>query len=37
MATAMTIEGEWKNEGYEQDDKGRFQRNPTTFRDRIIN
>ena len=29
------IEGEWKNEGYEKDDKGRFQRNPTTFRDRI--
>ena len=31
----MMIEGEWKNEGYEKDDKGRFQRNPTTFRDRI--
>ena len=35
MATGMMIEGEWKNEGYEKDDKGRFQRNPTTFRDRI--
>ena len=35
MATGMMIEGEWKNEGYEKDDKGRFRRNPTTFRDRI--
>lgn len=35
MATGMMIDGEWKNEGYEQDDEGRFQRNPTTFRDRI--
>ena len=35
MATGMMIEGEWKQEGYEKDDKGRFQRNPTTFRDRI--
>ncbi|MBE9047924.1 glutathione S-transferase family protein [Pleurocapsales cyanobacterium LEGE 10410] len=35
MATGMMIEGEWKNEGYEKDEKGRFQRNPTTFRDRI--
>ena len=29
------IDGQWKNEGYEKDDQGRFQRNPTTFRDRI--
>ena len=29
------IDGQWKNEGYEKDDKGRFQRNPTTFRDRL--
>ena len=35
MATGMMIEGQWKKEGYEKDDKGRFQRNPTTFRDRI--
>lgn len=35
MATGMMIDGEWKNKGYEKDDKGRFQRNPTTFRDRI--
>ena len=35
MATGMMIDGEWKNEGYEKDEKGRFQRNPTTFRDRI--
>ena len=32
MATGMMIDGEWKKEGYEKDDKGRFQRNPTTFR-----
>ena len=35
MATGMMVEGQWKQEGYEKDDKGRFQRNPTTFRDRI--
>ena len=35
MATGMMIDGQWTNEGYEKDDKGRFQRNPTTFRDRI--
>ena len=35
MATGMMIEGKWKHEGYEKDEKGRFQRNPTTFRDRI--
>ena len=35
MATGMMVEGEWKQEGYEKDDKGRFQRNSTTFRDRI--
>lgn len=31
MATGMLIEGEWKLEGYEGDEKGRFQRNPTSF------
>ncbi|MEL7078315.1 MAG: glutathione S-transferase family protein [Cyanobacteria bacterium J06582_2] len=35
MATGMMIEGKWTNEEYEQDKKGRFQRNPTTFRDRV--
>ena len=35
MATGMMIEGQWKQEGYEKDEKGRFQRNPTTFRDRV--
>lgn len=35
MATGMMIDGQWKHEGYEKDEKGRFQRNPTTFRDRI--
>ena len=35
MATGMMIDGKWTNEGYEKDEKGRFQRNPTTFRDRI--
>ena len=29
------IEGKWTNEEYKQDKKGRFQRNPTTFRNRI--
>ena len=29
------IDGVWRKEGYEQDDKGRFQRNPTTFRQKI--
>ena len=35
MATGMMIEGKWTNEEYKQDKKGRFQRNPTTFRNRI--
>jgi glutathionyl-hydroquinone reductase len=35
MATGMMVEGKWTNEEYKQDQKGRFQRNPTTFRDRI--
>lgn len=35
MATGMMIDGKWTNEEYEKDEKGRFQRNPTTFRDRI--
>jgi glutathionyl-hydroquinone reductase len=35
MATGMMIDGKWTNEAYEQDEKGRFQRNPTTFRDRV--
>ncbi|MBZ8179031.1 glutathione S-transferase family protein [Oscillatoria salina] len=32
MATGMMIDGEWRTEGYEKDEKGRFKRNPTTFR-----
>ena len=35
MATGMMIDGKWTNEEYEKDEKGRFKRNPTTFRDRI--
>ena len=35
MATGMMIDGKWTNQEYEKDEKGRFQRNPTTFRDRI--
>lgn len=35
MASGIMIDGKWKNEGYEEDNQGRFQRNPTTFRDRI--
>ena len=35
MATGMMIDGQWTNEEYEKDKKGRFQRNPTTFRDRL--
>jgi glutathionyl-hydroquinone reductase len=35
MATGMMIDGQWTNEKYQQDQKGRFQRNPTTFRHRI--
>jgi glutathionyl-hydroquinone reductase len=35
MATGMMVEGKWTNEEYQQDRQGRFQRNPTTFRDRI--
>ena len=35
MATGMMVEGKWTNQEYEKDEKGRFQRNPTTFRDRI--
>ena len=35
MATGMMIDGQWTNEEYEKDDKGRFQRNPTTFRNSI--
>ena len=35
MATGMMIDGVWRKEGYEQDKKGRFQRNPTTFRQQI--
>lgn len=29
------IEGEWRKEAYQMDTKGRFQRNPTTFRNKI--
>ncbi len=32
MATGMMIEGKWTNEAYQKDNKGRFLRNPTTFR-----
>ncbi|MGL4882115.1 MAG: glutathione S-transferase family protein, partial [Waterburya sp.] len=35
MATGMMIDGKWTNEEYKQDQEGRFQRNPTTFRARI--
>jgi putative glutathione S-transferase len=35
MATGMMIEGEWRKEGYQKDPKGRFLRNPTTFRNWI--
>ncbi len=35
MATGMMIDGQWTNKEYEKDKKGRFQRNPTTFRDRL--
>ncbi|MDY6781077.1 MAG: glutathione S-transferase family protein [Cyanobacteriota bacterium] len=32
MATGMLIDGKWSKEGYQGDSKGRFMRNPTTFR-----
>ncbi|MEC4985756.1 MAG: glutathione S-transferase family protein [Oscillatoria sp. PMC 1068.18] len=35
MATGMMIDGEWRTEGYEKDDKGRFKRNSTTFRNSV--
>ncbi|MBR8826558.1 MAG: glutathione S-transferase family protein [Gomphosphaeria aponina SAG 52.96 = DSM 107014] len=35
MATGMMIEGKWQKEGYQKDPKGRFLRNPTTFRNWI--
>lgn len=35
MATGMMVEGKWTNREYQQDEKGRFQRNPTTFRESI--
>ena len=35
MATGMMIDGQWTNKAYEKDDLGRFQRNTTSFRDRI--
>ncbi len=35
MATGMMIEGQWCKEGYQKDSKGRFLRNPTTFRNWI--
>ena len=35
MATGMMVDGKWTNKEYEQDEKGRFKRNSTTFRDRI--
>jgi len=35
MATGMLIEGKWSNEAYLQDKQGRFQRQPTVFRNWI--
>lgn len=35
MATGMMIAGQWYKEGYRQDEKGRFLRNPTTFRQQV--
>jgi glutathionyl-hydroquinone reductase len=35
MATGMLIEGEWRKEGYQGDSKGRFMRNPATFRNGV--
>lgn len=35
MATGMMIDGKWTNQAYQKDEKGRFKRNPTTFRGRI--
>ncbi|MGF1539515.1 MAG: glutathione S-transferase family protein [Pleurocapsa sp.] len=35
MAAGMMIDGKWTNQAYKQDEKGRFQRNSTTFRHRI--
>ncbi|MEB3311867.1 MAG: glutathione S-transferase family protein [Snowella sp.] len=35
MATGMLIEGQWYNKEYVQDNQGRFQRQPTTFRSKI--
>lgn len=35
MATGMMIDGKWRKQSYQSDRSGNFQRNPTTFRDRI--
>ena len=35
MATGMMVDGKWTNQEYEKDEKGRFKRNSTTFRDRL--
>jgi glutathionyl-hydroquinone reductase len=35
MATGMMLDGKWTKEAYKMDEKGRFQRNPTTFRNQI--
>lgn len=35
MATGMMIDGKWQKESYQKDKKGRFLRNPTTFRDKV--
>lgn len=32
MGTGMLIDGVWRTEAYQQDEKGAFKRNPTTFR-----
>lgn len=35
MATGMMIDGQWHRKEYVQDNQGRFQRQPTTFRSQI--
>ena len=35
MATGMMIDGVWCKEAYKKDERGRFMRNPTTFRNWI--
>jgi putative glutathione S-transferase len=35
VGTGMLVEGQWRTRDYQTDEKGSFQRNPTTFRDRV--